>query len=273
VIFFCSSTVPLETTDEGEHSHSQSPAIPAHLIPVLPSSETDQFMTPQDSSPSLQSVSNGSPPITPCSNNTSDDINNNGSDFTRRNTFASSDDQMDLGFVLVSSDNLSNSAEDMSEPVEDVEHTLRAADFKKVINQNTSTEVGMDYDTAVPAGDNDTVVILNKNKSAKNSSMFVEDQVIGLPGSQFSINEDESSVDSPLPIVSGAKILDRRNSNKKAMISLPELRITRLTSFGATSPEYFTPTDRMLSVCMCVHVFVCVCVCVCACVLACVVTV
>ena len=230
--------------EEDNGSRSPSPTVPPHLIPVLPSSE-DQFMTPQDSSPSLHSISNSSPPISPSSNNLSDDAN----DTVRRNTFALPDDNMDFGFVLIPSNNTSNSTGDMSEPVEDVENTLRPADFKNVIDRSSSTEVGMDYDTAVPPGDNDTLVIINKNKSARNSSMLVEDQVIGLPGNKFSINEDELSVDSPL---SAAKLLARRNSSRRALISLPELRITRLTSYGATSPEYYTPTDCMLSVCSCV---------------------
>ncbi|XP_065906968.1 guanine nucleotide exchange protein SMCR8-like isoform X2 [Dysidea avara] len=221
--------------EEDNGSRSPSPTVPPHLIPVLPSSE-DQFMTPQDSSPSLHSISNSSPPISPSSNNLSDDAN----DTVRRNTFALPDDNMDFGFVLIPSNNTSNSTGDMSEPVEDVENTLRPADFKNVIDRSSSTEVGMDYDTAVPPGDNDTLVIINKNKSARNSSMLVEDQVIGLPGNKFSINEDELSVDSPL---SAAKLLARRNSSRRALISLPELRITRLTSYGATSPEYYTPTD------------------------------
>ena len=195
-MLLCSSNAPVQTAEEDKGSRSQSPTVPAHLIPLLPSSETDQFMTPHDSSPSLQSVSNSSPPITPSSNNVSDDIINDVSDPSRRNTFALSDDQMDLGFVLVPSN---NNAGGMSESIEDVEHTLKAADFKNAKDHDTSTEVGMDYDTAVPAGENDTLVIINKNKTAKSSSsMLVEDQVIGLPGSQFSINDkDNESVDSP----------------------------------------------------------------------------
>ena len=213
-------------------------------------------MTPHDLSPtcSLHSISDSSPPVTPSSNNVSDEIINDISDTARRNTFTSPDDQIDLGFVLVPSKNLSNNAQDNSESVqsvEDVEDTLKPADLKSATECTTASEVSMEYDTAVPPGESDTLVIIKKNKSAKNnSSMLVEDQVIGFPGNKFSINDREdgsSSVD--LPPLSAAKLLVRRTS-KRAMISLPELKISRLTSFGATSPEYYTPTDCMLYVCL-----------------------
>ena len=213
-------------------------------------------MTPHDLSPtcSLHSISDSSPPVTPSSNNVSDEIINDISDTARRNTFTSPDDQIDLGFVLVPSENLSNNAQGNSESVEsveDVEDTLKPADLKSATERTTASEVSMEYDTAVPPGESDTLVIIKKNKSAKNnSSMLVEDQVIGLPGNKVSINDREvgsSLVD--LPPLSAAKLLVRRTS-KRAMISLPELKISRLTSFGATSPEYYTPTDCMLYVCL-----------------------
>lgn len=239
-----SSTNHVENSDGGglilPEPHSPTDQLTSEPISgpasVATSDQHEQFVTPQNSSPSMHSLSNSSLPTTPPSNTAVDDlISEAKTESTLRDDTNTglNGDVMDSGFILIDHpvDNCDITGE------VDVEDTLRPTGLPTtvtstaVIKRTTDFNVEEDaeHDTLIPA--HLRVIGIHGNNMRTKASMQVEDRVIGLPDNNHSsINSEQSSLVT--------SISNRRNSG-----TLPMLKIA---SYGANSPEYFyTPTDSM----------------------------
>ena len=258
---------------------------------VATSDQPEQFLTPQNSSPSLHSACNSSSqPTTPTSNMATEDTSgdttstntgatddltetnlNTGLPYTQQptrhsNNMIDADIDTDHAFTKHHSTSTSSSAtvKDLaSEPdaegtlrhdtvteltdhnVEsdfvlvdhpedfDVEGTLRPANLRTVAK--SSWPADKDYDDAlVPAhlrvvgvhGNGTGDISFYGNNMGSGAGVQIEDQVVGISdNTNFSVNGGPSTISI------------RRKSGP-----LPDLKLAKL-AHGASSPEYYTPTD------------------------------
>ena len=162
----------------------------------------------------------------------------------RRDTVTGlAEDVIESGFVLV------NRPEDFQVNFDstcdiDVEGTLKPTDLatafrSSAVKKTRDFDAGEDdqaNDTLVPAhlrvvgvhGNSPSGISIHGNNTRSKAGIQVEDQVVGITDNNFSINSEHTSVSG---------LSSRRKSG-----TVPELKIGKF-SYGAGSPEYYTPTD------------------------------
>jgi len=215
------------------------------------SDQQEHFMTPHGSTPSMHSLSNSSQPTTPSSNTAIEEVLISDATLKHNDTLTLNNDITDSGFVIIHSSKDSQAVCGSNSQV-DVMATLKPTDLTTTYNTSDTTGYGVEdeesepYDIAMPThmsivgihGDSTSSVGIHGDNAKTKASMQVEDQVIGISNNNFSINPE-------LSLSANFKGL----SSRRRSGTLPDLKITKYSAYGANSPEYYTPTDSELVLC------------------------